>query len=282
MHRVRGQRALPSTLGRRGRPEGTVGSPEKDGILRETLVSLNKIEFLFYENMERTLPNISIEMTTSNAQHSVFIPSIHRTVNCATLNGIMGQFGEVVRVDFFEIQPQKKDWRRAAVYFTEASWPKVSELFLEAPEIRVPYEVGDKTYQATMTVNKNPVQFTEQNIHQLAHTVEQVYEVQQHHAGWFEYLIAQNLQKEQRITELERKLAKLMTDLGKDMDKDLDTTPNPVEPDLEDGEIYEEKPVQQLPPRPPTLQRQETGWYDTVTGEAAGGFVGDTVIANIV
>jgi len=231
-------------------------------------------------------------MTTHAEQHSVFIPSIHRTVNCATLNGIMGEFGEVVRVDFFEIQPQKKDWRRAAVYFTEESWPKVSELFLEAPEIRVPYEVGDKSYQATVTVNKNPVQFTEQNIHQLAHTVEQVYEVQQHHAGWFEYLIAQNLQKEQRIAELERKLAKLMAHLGQPEQEQelaqeqvhpasLDLAQlNQALPDLEDDEIPEEKLALRLPPRPPALQRQETGWYDNVTGEACGGFVGDTVIAN--
>jgi len=236
--------------------------------------------------MERTLPNISIDMTTHAEQHSVFIPSIHRTVNYATLNGIMGEFGEVVRVDFFEIQPQKKDWRRAAVYFTEESWPKVSELFLEAPEIRVPYEVGDKSYQATVTVNKNPVQFTEQNIHQLAHTVEQVYEVQQHHAGWFEYLIAQNLQKEQRIAELERKLAKLMALLGPDLaqpEQELaQEQVHPAEQELEEGEIPEEKPALRLPPRPPVLQRQETGWYDTVTGEASGGFVGDAVIANIV
>jgi len=242
--------------------------------------------------MERTLPNISIDMTTYSEQHSVFIPSIHRTVNSVTLNGIMGEFGEVVRVDFFEIQPQKKDWRRAAVYFTEESWPKVSELFLEAPEIRVPYEVGDKTYQATVTVNKNPVQFTEQNIHQLAHTVDQVYEVQQHHAGWFEYLIAQNLQKEQRIAELERKLAKLMAHLGQPeqelaqeqvhpAEQEL-AQPYPASLELEDGEIPEEKPALRLPPRPPVLQRQETGWYDTVTGEASGGFVGDAVIANIV
>jgi hypothetical protein len=233
-------------------------------------------------------------MTTHADQHSVFIPSIHRTVNQSTLNGIMGEFGEVVRVDFFEIQPQKKDWRRAAVYFTEESWPKVSELFLEAPEIRVPYQVGDKSYQATVTVNKNPVQFTEQNIHQLAHTLDQVYEVQQHHAGWFEYLIAQNLQKEQRIAELERKLAKLMAHLGPDLAQpeqelaqphpdSLDLAqPHPASLDLEDGEIPEEKHALRLPPRPPVLQRQETGWYDTVTGEAGGGFVGDTVIANIV
>jgi hypothetical protein len=173
-------------------------------------------------------------MSVVQQPRSVFIPSIHRKVDETGLVALFSGFGEVVRVDFFEINPPKKEWRRAAVYFPEEAWEKVSE-YLTASEVSdensVSYQVEDKTYKATMITNKNPVPFTDQNIHQLAYAIQQNYEASVNTAAWIEYLSAENKKKDERIDHLERKINLMPLPLVRQTAW--------TRPDLEEGEIDE-------------------------------------------
>jgi hypothetical protein len=143
-------------------------------------------------------------MSSFNQSQSVFIPSIHRSVEQAYLRYLFESlWGEVVRVDFFEMNPVKKDWKRAAIYCADYSWVNVNEFLNRAEQDNfMLYNVGDKMFKATMVVNKTPVPFTDQNIHQLSHSVSQLYELVEQQSKIIKMLIEENEKKDQQINEL--------------------------------------------------------------------------------
>jgi hypothetical protein len=145
---------------------------------------------------------------------SIFIPSIHRSVDDARMRALMDnlKFYDIDRIDFFEINPPLKRWRRAAVYFKVAGWGGVEEClgaWEEPNEVFVTYTAADdgKEYKSTVTYNNTPVPETEQNIHQIAFSVKQHSE---HLAGtteWFYWLVEENRKNQERILMLEQRLA---------------------------------------------------------------------------
>jgi len=128
---------------------------------------------------------------TMNTTNSIFIPSVHRSIDAAQLSAGLADLGNIVRTDFFEMVPQKAHWKRAAVYFAQ-------NVTFVTNDVRC-YQVGDKTYKCTLLVNTNPIPFSERNIHQIDREVTTLRELVLYQATRIDELILENKKKDEKI-----------------------------------------------------------------------------------
>jgi hypothetical protein len=104
---------------------------------------------------------------------SIFIPSIHRSVNETYLSAMVGDYGKVIRIDFFEMAIPKRCWRRAAVYFEE-------EIELDDNET-CSYQVNNNMVSCILAVNQHPVEYSKLNEHQIVHELNKHSEILESH-----------------------------------------------------------------------------------------------------
>lgn len=124
---------------------------------------------------------------------SVFIPSVHRSVDMKQLSTILEKHGVIERVDFVEMEHFKKNWRRAFVHFKDFK----TDAFHEGEELYYTVNISGYIcdYKMITLVNRTPIPITNLNIHQLAY---QLYELQQ-----------EMVKKDEIIQELQDRLSRL-------------------------------------------------------------------------
>lgn len=135
---------------------------------------------------------INIESNNNmNTTNSIFIPSIHRSIDVDRLSTGLADLGEIIRTDFFEMVPQKAQWRRAAIYFAK-------NVTIVNNDVRC-YQVDDKTYNCTLLVNTNPIPFSERNIHQIDKDLQTMKQLLALQSVRIDELILENKKKDEKI-----------------------------------------------------------------------------------
>jgi hypothetical protein len=104
---------------------------------------------------------------------SIFIPSVHRSVDIVQMQILLSFVGEVERIDFVEMKPQKANWRRAFVHFRSGLMdPRELDEAVAPGNQHSYYVVGNAAfYFMTMLLNRSPVPTTSLNLHQIAHQI---------------------------------------------------------------------------------------------------------------
>lgn len=116
---------------------------------------------------------------------SLYIPSVHRTVQHHQLDSLFRHLGQITRVDWVEFAPMKSNFKRAYIHFDNCNLDNLPVGFPETPYTLV-YQIQDFStvekymscaagngpkYSMTILPASNPVPPTTLNIHQVANNL---------------------------------------------------------------------------------------------------------------
>ena len=108
----------------------------------------------------------------NRVNNSIFIPSVHRSVNAERLTQIVNCLGVVTRVEFVEMPKRKHHWRRAFVHFISLDYGMMDETCTKLYYFTT-VEGKDNLYTLYALFNRRSVQPTLPQLHKKCISIEE-------------------------------------------------------------------------------------------------------------